>query len=460
MTVTLGIDFGTSGVRAIALDLDGQSSPQTPGPQILAQVRLNYQPAEGSVDRAASWRLTLEQVMESLPPEVLLQIRAIALAGTSATTLLCDADGQPLTPARMYNDAVSPEVVADLRTRVGAYCQNQHFQNQQIQNQQVQQDSAIAPDCSVALSATASLAKLWAWKTQPEFQPLHHRARYFLHQADWLAGWLHGRWGLSDYHNALKLGYDVQQLRYPDWMGELGIAAWLPQVVAPGSAVAPLRPELAQRWGLTDCQVCGGTTDSIAAFLASGCNQPGSAVTSLGSTLVLKLLSQRPVNHPGYGIYSHRLDLGNEVLWLVGGASNSGGAVLRHFFSDAEIAQLSLRLDPHTPTGLNYYPLLQCGERFPHNDPTWPPQLEPRPSSDAQFLQGLMEGIATIEALGYRLLQAEGASALTQVYTAGGGAQNPVWTQLRSQQLGVRVEAAPQTEAAYGAAVLASWGLV
>jgi sugar (pentulose or hexulose) kinase len=53
--------------------------------------------------------------------------------------------------------------------------------------------------------------------------------------------------------------------------------------------------------------VCAGTTDSIAAFVAAGVSQPGEAVTSLGSTLAVKLLSQQRVDDAAYGVYSHKL---------------------------------------------------------------------------------------------------------------------------------------------------------
>ena len=56
-----------------------------------------------------------------------------------------------------------------------------------------------------------------------------------------------------------------------------------------------------------------GTTDSIAAFLASGASKAGQAVTSLGSTLAIKMLSTTPVEDNKRGIYSHRL--GSQ--WLV-----------------------------------------------------------------------------------------------------------------------------------------------
>jgi sugar (pentulose or hexulose) kinase len=137
---------------------------------------------------------------------------------------------------------------------------------------------------------------------------------------------LHGQLGISDYHNALKLGYDPEKLCYPSWLEQLAVTPKLPQVLAPGTPVGEVIPAIAHRLGLRrDCLVCTGTTDSIAAFLASGAQLPGEAVTSLGSTLVLKLLSRTRVDDARYGIYSHRLG----DLWLTGGASNTGGAVLR-----------------------------------------------------------------------------------------------------------------------------------
>ena len=76
-------------------------------------------------------------------------------------------------------------------------------------------------------------------------------------------------------------------------------------------------------------------------------------MTSLGSTLVLKLVSDRPVFSPAHGVYSHRLG----DLWLTGGASNSGGAVLAQYFSADELRALTPLLKPDVPTGLDYYPL-------------------------------------------------------------------------------------------------------
>ncbi len=238
-----------------------------------------------------------------------------------------------------------------------------------------------------------------------------------------------------------------QNLDYPDWLKNTPWFSLLPPVTAPGTAIAPLSPNVANLGKFSkNCQVYSGTTDSIAAFLASGASQPGEAVTSLGSTLVLKLLSEKPGEDLASGIYSHRL--GN--LWLTGGASNAGGAVLQHYFSPEQLVKLSQEIDPQQPSGLDYYPLLQPGERFPINDPHWQPRLEPRPSDDCQFLQGLLEGLARIESQGYRKLRELGATPVTRVFTAGGGAKNFTWQNIRQNLLQVPVLQSSQSEAAYG----------
>lgn len=90
----------------------------------------------------------------------------------------------------------------------------------------------------------------------------------------------------------------------------------------------------------------------------------------MGSTLAIKLLSTKRVEDARFGVYSHRLD----DKWLVGGASNTGGAVLRKLFTDEQIVKLSEQINPQEPSPLDYYPLQTVGERFPVADPN----LEPR----------------------------------------------------------------------------------
>lgn len=410
----LGMDFGTSGARAIAIDTSG-----------IVQFQTSCGYAE-SLSLADAWQTALWALLADMPLGYRTRLHAIAIDGTSATVLLCDRRGQLLDAPILYNDGRGQTVL------------------ERIQE--------IAPPQHPVLSATSSLAKLWWWIEQ--YPHLWQAPPYpqLLHQADWLSFLLHGQLGISDYHNSLKLGYDVGELRYPDWLQHQFFASSLPQVLTPGTPVATVTSAIATQWELpSDCWVCAGTTDSIAAFLASGAIAPGEAVTSLGSTLVLKLLSATRVDDARYGIYSHRLG----DLWLVGGASNTGGAVLRQFFTVEELQRLSAEIDPTCESPLDYYPLPGVGDRFPINDSQLLPRLSPRPDDPVAFLQGLLESMARIETKAYRLLQELGATPVTQVYTAGGGANNPTWTAIRARQLGIPVVISDPIEAAYGAALLA-----
>lgn len=420
--VFLGIDLGTSGVRACLVDQQGHE---------LAQARTPLTPSttddSGRAEQAPAdwWRATLETV-DQLPTEHLRDLRALSVDGTSGTLLLCDRDGEPLGPAMMYNDRRATAPAAMLAT--------------------------IAPPVAAVHSPTSALAKLMYLLVQ-DGAGAHHA----LHQADWIAHQLGAPVGVSDENNALKLGYDPVQRGWPEWLKETGVPLPLfPHVVPVGEVIGELTPALRDRWGCAHrVDIRAGTTDSNAATLATGIHEAGEAATALGSTLALKILSDRPVFAAAYGIYSHRL--GDH--WLAGGASNSGGAVLRQFFDDRQLAELSREIDPAADTGLDFYPLPSPGERFPVNDPKLPPRLVPRPSDDVAFVHGLLVGIAKIERTGYQRLHELGTPWPTRVVTTGGGARNATWQTIRERLLGVPIEAATHTEAAYGSALIAA-GLI
>jgi len=85
--------------------------------------------------------------------------------------------------------------------------------------------------------------------------------------------------------------------------------------------------------------------------------------------------------------------------------------------------------------------------------------MEPRPADAAEFLQGLLEGIAGIEQRGYALLHSLGAPYPSEVISSGGGAANAPWRQIRARLLGIPVRLAQHQDAAYGAALLARQGI-
>jgi D-ribulokinase len=410
----LGLDLGTSGARAVVIDDAGMQ---------LASFRSALGDHGTNHRDPGVWWAAAQTALKGALAQVDAQaVRALAIDGTSGTMLALDAAGTPLGEGLMYNDAC---------TDVGI----------------LQVIAAHAPVTSAAHGATSGAARAML---------LARRApQTVLHQADWISWHLSGQM-VTDANNALKTGYDPVVARWPDWLATAGVnMALLPPVLEPGERIATITAQAAADFGLPrDCRVVAGTTDGCASFLATGASLPGDGVSALGTTLTVKLLSDRPIFAPEYGIYSHRI-LGQ---WLAGGASNSGGAALLAHFTSDQMATLSPLVDPEVDTGLDYYPLPSVGERFPIADPTLAPRITPRPARDADFLHALFEGVARIEALAFQRLAELGSPPLRSVRSVGGGAANPVWTRIRARQLGVPMLAPLSDEAAFGTALLAMRG--
>ncbi|KAJ6310738.1 hypothetical protein OIU76_015453 [Salix suchowensis] len=334
------MDFGTSGARYALIDKQGtiHSEGKREYPVLMNDEKMDW---------VRSWRAALFSLLEDIPIHLRPLVASISIDGTSATTLIVDSNtGEPLWRPFLYNESC-PDALPTVKS--------------------------VAPANHTVCSGSSTLCKLVSWWN---IEGSNKKSALLLHQADWLLWLLHGKLGVSDYNNALKVGYDPCE-------------------------------EIRTQFGFQeDCIVCAGTTDSIAAFLAARATQPGKAVTSLGSTLAIKLLSTTRIDDARFGVYSHRLD----DKWLVGGASNTGGAVLKQFFTDEQLQKLSEQINPMEASPLDYYPLKAVGERFPVADPNLVPRLHPRPESDVEYLHGILESIAHIEAKAYNLLKDLGSN--------------------------------------------------
>lgn len=466
----LGIDYGTSGVRTCLIDADLTIhhenniawSPATSCSCIGSGVESSERDVKNGIFKAdcpVSWKAALYQLISDIPADKKENLSRICISGTSSTALIYDTKLKiPTRSTRLYNfnildptNYIKPETAMGNADRVMKHIKTS------------------CPSGSATDSSSSTLAKLLMWHFETPLSSTEHLA----HQSDFCASLLldDSAGFRSDWHNALKLGFDVETLTYPPWLysmlEEVGIdgKTQLPVVVEPGESVGLISPAAAKELGLNPwCVVGAGTTDSIAAFIASGAERVGQAVTSLGSTMAIKAISEKPVQDSSRGVYSHRV--GDK--WLVGGASNVGCAVLRQEgFSNQELVDLSVKIDPQTDVDLDYYPLCKPGERFPVNDPLKAPCLDPKPLvrvegretvDRGRYLHGLLQSMARIERQGFKALTDLGASPVTEVFTAGGGARNPQWTELRTRVIGIPCLRAINVEAAFGAARLGMKG--
>ena len=401
--LALGIDLGTSGVRVAVIDAAGE---------LLHTQNCTYN--KGLV-HPGDWISSLTTLIPGIPRDLRQGIKAIAVDGTSGTLLACDQEGVPLGEALAYNQSCT-EQVAHLAT--------------------------LASDGGPAASPSGSLARALRLIER-------YGSRVLLrHQADWVNGWLLQNWSWGEEGNNLRLGWDLQEERWPERFKHCTWVKALPQIKGSGSSLGAIAPAIAKTLGLaSSVMVVAGTTDSNAAVLAAN---PGAndGVTVLGTTLVLKRFTDFALRGPG--ITSHRV----AGRWLCGGASNTGGGVLLQEFPGIDLKELSRQINPEQSSGLHYRPLPGVGERFPIDDPHLQPVLTPRPVSDALHLHALLEGMARIEAEGWKRLTALGAKPPQRIITLGGGARNPQWRRLRERALGCRVVSS-QAPPAAGVARLA-----
>ena len=382
--LVLGIDLGTSGVRAVVID---------ERKEILHSKAIPYR---RKLSDPSSWRRACQELIPDIPARLRKHLKAMSVDGTSGTLLACNHQGVPLGEALSYSQAC-PEQELKLRR--------------------------LTASGGAASSSSGSLARALRLIDQ------HGSALLLRHQADWITGWLLNDWRWGEEGNNLRLGWDLNNGCWIDGLIDQTWSAALPEVVTSGSVFGRIATGPATELGLPeDLLIVAGTTDSNAAVLAA---EPDATegVTVLGTTLVMKRFTEQPLQ--AQGVTRHRVG----GRWLCGGASNAGAGVLRRFFSDAQLVELSRQIDPETDSGLFYRPLPAPGERFPVDDPTLAPVLTPRPVSDALYLHGLLEGLAEIELQGWRRLMQLGAGLPERVISIGGGARNPQWRRLRERRL-------------------------
>lgn len=432
--LVLGIDLGTQGIRSMVTTLEGE---------VVAEEKegIEFSRQEGRYfeqDPKEWWEKTKRCVAKVLAaldawgyPRNAIQ--ALSVTSTSGTVVPVDATGQPLTYALMYNDSRAQEeahlvneVASDFTKRLG-YCFDPSF--------------AL---CKV----------LWIQRNLPE---IFEKTALFLHPTDYLIGHLTGIWGISDISNTLKMGYDLMESRWPSFIPEkLHIPLEkLPRVVKSGEIVGTLRRDLARAWNLSpELSVVAGATDGTAAFYASGAERPGDVSSTLGTTLVVRSISQRHVKDPLGRVYCH---LHPEGFWLPGGASNTGGECLAHFFPsenlaswDEKVAQLPL------PSPLLVYPLVRKGERFPFAHPQAEFFLVGEQKNDLEFYAACLEGVGYVERYGLELLESLGATRIQRVFVSGSGSKSPIWRKIRTNILKLPLYLPRFPDAAMGACIMAA----
>ncbi len=417
----LGIDCGTSAVRAAVVRDDGRLLGQ--GRQRLAgDVRTGNRHEQ---DPGAWWPAVVAAVRQALAgtPGIGDEVVAVAVAATSGTLLVLDRQRRPVGPALMYDDQRAASRPAGPADPAWAAAGNR-------------------PQPSWALPRAR-------WLVEHGAVPAGGR---LVHQGDHLTATLTAGPLVTDTGQALKTGVDLLSVSWPrETLGRWGVDAdLLPDVVLPGTPVGALDPAVAAELGLTaGIFVRAGTTDGCAGQIAGGALEPGLWTTVLGTTLVVKGVSSAPVVDPAGALYNHRHPDGG---WLPGGACSAGAGYLAHTFPgvDPSVAEL-----PAFPVSALTYPLVGVGERFPFRHPGAHGFGTASPGSPLALASAL-QGLALLERLALDTVADLGAQCLGPIRTTGGASGDDRLAQLRADVLDRPVQRPQACEPAVGAAVLAA----
>ena len=388
-SLVLGIDLGTTGLRIAIINTKKQ---------ILYTSTMPY---STGLEIWEDWIYCLKKLILEIPKDLKKKLVSCAVAGTSGTLLACRNNGIPLGKALPY------------------FLSCLEYKNE-IEN--------LFPDECPGSSISGSVGRALMLLEEYGNEIL------LRHQADWINGWLLNNWEYGEEGNNIRIGWDVSNNSWPQKYENLNWLKCLPKIISSGQIMGTICNKKANELKLPkDIKVIAGTTDSNAGVLATYPNK-NDGITILGSTIVIKKFVDKPVK--GKGISNHKI-LGN---WLSGGASNAGGSILLDFFNLEDIEELSKQINPYKSTGLDLLPLSKTGERFPIDDPYLQPKLEPRPVSDSHYLHALFEGLAKIEARGWKKLNELGANLPKKIITIGGGAKNITWKKIREKEIGIPIK--------------------
>lgn len=438
----VGVDLGTQSAKVSVVDDFGQVHASASAP--LTSSRAGRRHEQDPTDWIRQVRAAMAAALGTLDPGTRNRLAGVAICATSGTITTVDDAGSPLSTGLMYDDA-----------RAGALSE---------------EVAAVDPErwkrLGYRIQPTWALPKiLWLHRAGALAEGAH-----VAHQADVAAGAMIGGPVASDWSHSLKSGYDLLELEWPnDALESLGIdPAVMPPVVAPGTVLGHSSAAWAADTDLpAGTPIFAGMTDGCAAQLGAATLGPGDWHTVIGTTLVVKGVSDRIVVDDTGAIYSHRAP--HDGLWFPGGASSVGAGAISTAFPGEALSARTARLSTLSLSDVPLsYPLIGVGERFPVVQPEASGFLivdgadvsladaASRVESDVLFASILL-GIACVERLSVETMAAAGVPVGGTFSSSGGGTRNPWWNRLRADLLGRSIAIPSSSEGSIGMAILAAW---
>jgi xylulokinase len=430
----LGLDLGTSGVKALLIDSAQRIIGQANGSLDVSRPHPGW-----SEQDPADWIRAAGEAVGALKAEhgtALAAVRGIGLSGQMHGATLLDASDQVLRPCILWNDTRSHADAAKLDA-------DQRFRK-------------ITGNIVFPGFTAPKLA--WVKNNEPD---VFAKLAKVLLPKDFLRLWLTGE-HISEMSDSAGTSWlDVAQRKWsPDLLAATDLdERHMPSLVEGTAQGGELRAELADRWGMgSGVVVAGGAGDNAASACGMGTVKAGAAFVSLGTSGVLFAANASYLPNPESAVHTfcHALPNAWHQMGVILSATDSLNWLSEITGRKASDLTTELGDELKAPTGVSFLPYLS-GERTPHNDSAIRGSFTglAHESSRAVLTQAVLEGVAFAFRDSLEALHAAGTE-LSRVTAIGGGSRSRYWLKAIATALGIPVDIPADGDfgAAFGAARL------
>ena len=432
----IGIDIGTSSVKAVLMQRDQQIRATATQPLAVSRPH----PGHSEQEPHAWWEAT-ERVLASLAhdePQAMGAVEAIGLSGQQHGAVLLDAEANVLRPAILWNDTRSQRECAELE--------------------------AALPDLrqiigNVMMPGFTAPKLRWVGRHEPD---IFARVRRVLLPKDYVRLRLTGE-AVSDMSDASGTGWlDVARRDWSDAaLAATGLdRSQMPRLVEGSAASGVLLPAVGRGFGMqAGIVVAGGGGDNAAAACGIGAVAPGSAFVSLGTSGVLFATTERFAPNTGSAVHAfcHAVPHTWHQMGVILSATDSLEWLARLLHGKAATLVAALGESVRAPSPVLFAPYL-AGERTPHNLGALRGGFAGlgHEADPAALTQAVLEGVAFAFRDCLVALEAAG-TRIGRAWAVGGGANSRLWLRIMASALRLPLDLPDRADSggAFGAARLA-----
>jgi xylulokinase len=404
----LGIDLGTSSVKALVIDDDGAVVNEASAPLALSRPHPQW-----SEQDPRDWRSATIAAVRALPDGARRAVRGIGLAGQMHGAVVLDANENVLRPAILWNDGRSAAACGTFERRA---------------------PRARAVSGNLAMPGFTAPKLVWIAEREPD---VFARIARVLLPKDWLRLALTGECASEPSDASGTLWLDLAARRWsPELLAASGLTVdAMPRLVASAGITGRLSRAAADAIGIAaGTPVAGGGSDNACGAAGVGVVDEGDALLSLGTSGVLFVADERPRPDPANAIHAfcHCVeDRWHRMAVMLACTSTLDAAARIAGVTDA--AALIAEAQDARPGAAKRLVMLPYpdGERTPHNDATACGVLFgiDGATTRADMARAALEGVAFALADGLDALEANGPR-IGALAVIGGGARSAAWCRI------------------------------